>query len=264
VKNSTNFIFFQSKRVPLCCFVKTTKLFFVRSITLQFDFCVLFKIYNNGVFFHVLHFIFYVFLKNNTNCVFINVLGLNFCGYEKSTREWLFFHVLHFNSIFFCFCFCEYQVQRSYLPILDIIFCDLVKTNTNFIFFDVKYFNFCGFDKIRKLVYFPCITLQFDFSVFVKIYRNGVFSMYYTSLLVVFWKLIQSVFFFQVFVLNFCGYEKTTKEYFYFPCITLQFNFFVFVLVEIFNNGVFSMYYTSFFVVFCKRIQISFFYIYLF
>jgi hypothetical protein len=107
-----------------------------------------------------------------------------------------------------------------------------------FNFFHVKDFNFCGFAEKTKFVFFPCITLQFDFCVYVKINNDGIFSVYYTSFFVVLWKIVQFIFFWW-FVLIFCDTVKT-KKYFLFPCIiTFQFDFF---FVKIYKNIFISRY----------------------
>jgi hypothetical protein len=79
----------------------------------------------------------------------------------------------------------------------------------------------------KKLFFFPCITQKFDFYIFVKIYNDVVFSMYYTSCFFVLWKTIQIMFFFHVFVLIFCSIETTTNDCF-FSRIIVQFDFFCF------------------------------------
>ena len=63
-----NNFFVACKRLQFFGVVKTTKLIFFACISVQFEFCFC-EIYNNRVFFHVLHFIFYGFVQNNTKKV---------------------------------------------------------------------------------------------------------------------------------------------------------------------------------------------------
>jgi len=135
---------------------------------------------------------------------------------------------MYYCSIRFFYCCCENLWQKSYFHVLDFFFCGFVKNNTNFIFLPCKDFNFYGFIKTTKLVIFSIFTVQFDFCISVKIYNIGVFLMYSTSFLVVFWK---------------------NKTNFIFPCSRFKFLWFW----EIIKRFLFSMQKTSNYLVLLKQ-----------
>jgi hypothetical protein len=187
-----------------------------------------------------LDFNFFIFVKNNTNFVFLckRFQFLWFCWNKKTC----FFHVLFLISIFvFSWKYITIEFfQCTWFHVF--LFCE---NQYNF-FFPWSRFKFLGLEKTIRDFIFPCIIPQFDYVfVFVEIYNNGVISTYFTSFLEIYERKYKFGFF-HVKDFNFFGLAKKTKLVI-FSCITLQFDFRVFVKIN--KNGVFSMYYTSFFVV---------------
>jgi hypothetical protein len=141
-------------------------------------------------FFNVLDFMFFISWKSIQ--FFFPCIRIKFLGLEKTIRDFVFpCNTPQFDYVFVFVEIYHNGVISTYLT----SFLEIYFKKYKFGFFLVKDFNFCDLAKKSKLVIFPCITLQFDFCVFVKINKNGVFSMYYTSFFVVLSKIIVIMFF---------------------------------------------------------------------
>jgi hypothetical protein len=154
--------------------------------------------------------------------IFFPFIRIKFLGLEKTIRDFVSpCNTPQFDSVFVFMEIYHNGVISTYLT----SFLEIYFKKYKFVFFLLKYFNFCDLAKKMKLVIFSCITLQFDFCVFVKINKNGVFSMYYTSFFVVLSKIIEIKFFSMYLFLFFVVFEKIKKMFTFFHAFNSVFFF---------------------------------------
>jgi hypothetical protein len=154
-------------------------------------------------------------------------------GLEKTIRDFLFPCIT--PQFDYVFVFVEIYHNGVFFTYLT-SFLEIYLKKYKFGFFLVKDFNFCDVAKKTKLVIFSFITLQFDFCVFLKINKNGVFSMYYTSFFVVLWKIIEIMFFSMYLFLFFVVFEKIKKLFVFFHAFNSVFFLWKYITTELFPS----------------------------
>ena len=167
-------VFSRKNDLNLCGFVKK-KLFFFPCITQKFDFYIFVKICNDVVFSMYYTSCFFVLWKTIQIMFFFHVFVLIFCGIETTTNDCFFSRII-VQFDFFCFYFLWKSITRELFS--HIRFC--------FLWFSKNYkknscirFKLLWFKKTTTDWFFRyVVTLQFDFFILVKIYKNGVISSY--------------------------------------------------------------------------------------
>ena len=104
------------------------------------------------------------------------------------------------------------------------MFLCFVKNNTNYIFFPCIYFNF-GIEKTSNDCFFPCIILQFNFFLFLFLWKSITTELFPCVRFHILWFLKNyTILVFSLYCILIFVDLKTTRDCFS-RCVTLQFNF---------------------------------------
>ena len=117
-------------------------------------------------------------------------------------------------------------------PHIRLHFLWFCQKQNNF-FVACKRLQFFGVVKTTKLIFFACISVQFEFC-FCEIYNNRVFSMYYTSYFMVLCKTIQKSVISMYLILILWFWENNKRLFFL--CIRIKYFFWKSKTTELFSR----------------------------